>query len=294
MILSAPLLTKAQRCPRIFRHEQEEERGKWIPKALFDHSLKKGLLLLSQGRRAEESALEAETLFRELARKPGIESRDPWVLSGDYCAMLHTVLEALSRGPLPKLAQGPTVEFGGFGWEVGSFWTPTALERFVTIESYGEPAIYREIHGWGTFGDLASLPLPMNLHFIEIGVQKGSHRLSPWAMAYKHDGIQNYYRFRSRQGAPLKGKWTPTYYADKSRLQDPKVWVDLMEKDKLSLIHSISLEPLSEEARSLFRAQVSSEAVRLGSLSPDFRQIPMSRGACDFPTVCPWQFKCYS
>lgn len=293
MILSASDLTKFQRCARIPLLEKEG-RGRWIPKALFDVALRKGILLMSQGH--VSPALEAEAFFRQQARSPGVETtQDSWTLSGDYCAMLHTVLEGLSRISIPRLAEGPIVELESFSWRIGSFWTPLALERFVTVESYGEAAIYREIHGWGTSGDLAALPLPMNLHFIEIGLQKGPHRLSPWCMAYKHDGIQQYFRFKSRKGGPLKGKWSPTYFADKSRLQDPKRWVDLMENDKLSLIHSISLRSLESSARNLLQAQAASEASRLQGLSVlPLLEIPMSRGACDFPHVCPWQSTCYS
>jgi hypothetical protein len=102
--------------------------------------------------------------------------------------------------------------------------------------------------------------------------------------------VAGHFRFQRTRGA-LKGDWKPVWYSDSSS-QDPEKWVNLMESDKLTLIHEIECRALDEGARESFRWQVAAEATRLASLG-EWREIPMSRPACDFPYVCPWQHLCY-
>lgn len=285
MILDSTTLTKAQKCPRIYINEQTESRGKWEPKALFDSCLRAGI---------GTNALSAEATFRKNATKPGLMTKhDPWTLSGDYCAMLHTILEKLSRMGLPPMVNyAPQVEFGDVIWQPLSALADGGLIRFVTVERFDETALWRELHGWGVFGDMAATGLPMDLYFIEIGSIHNGRRHSPWCRSFKHPAVQNYFRFKPKEGSKLKGGWIPHWYADTAR-QDPRIWVDLMEKDQVDLIHRRTIEPLKPAAKRLFQYQLGTEAQRLKDLPKDFREAPMHKANCDWPTLCPWQFKCY-
>ena len=295
MILDARSLTVAQLCPRRWKLESTEPRGRWHPKALFDAILRQAILDLSIGKSKESVTLQAQAKFRVIAKSPGLDTlADPWTIAGDYCACLETILEALSRQTLLPLQIGQAVKLDkNLDWRVSAFQDDSGeLHRWATVERVDADTLARELHSWHVFGDMGATGAPMTLHLIELGTMRAGRRHSPWCKIFKHPVVAGHFRFRARTGAKLAGAWKPVWYADSSS-QDPEKWVNLIESDKLTLIHHIPCKPLNERARESFKWQVRAEAKRLASLG-DWSEIPMSRPACDAPYVCPWQSRCFS
>lgn len=294
MILSAASLTTGQRCPRRFIFESDGSRGipRWHPRDLFGASLRQAVYELSNGQPADKVGMRAGIRYREAAREPGIDSAQPWVVAGDYTAALSTVTEAVSRLTLLTLKPGPLVTLSSSEWQVTAFQDESGeLHRWSVVERLDETSIWRELHSWYVYGDMAALDAPMTVHFVELGSFRDGRLRSPWCRAFAHPAIANHYRFQTKSGSSLQGKWSSLWFSEAKN--DPKVWVDLMEKDNLNLIHHKQIKPLSVEAVEKFTREVAFEANRLGSL-PSVNDLPIYRPACDSPVACPWQEKCYS
>ncbi len=301
MILSASSLSTAQRCPRRWRFEADPVANglpKWHPRDLFAATLRRAVFELSNGDSKAQVASRAITRYREAATRPGIEAADPWIVAGDYCAALTTTLEAICRLTLLALEPGPLIDIGRApdnvtAWQVASFLDQSGeLHRWAVLDRLDDDSLFRELHSWAVFGDMAAADAPMTLHVVELGSFRDGRLRSPWARTFKHPAIANHYRFQTKSGGSLAGKWSTVWYQDAK--QDPIKWVDLMAADNLSLISHHQLKQLSPNHISLFRTQALSEFNRLIQLPTDWSLIPMSRPACDFPSVCPWQDKCYA
>ena len=300
MTLNAADLTRLQRCARLPVLERSEKQARWHPKSLFDFILRNAILNRSRGNGA--AVIEQ---FLGQCKNPGLDTpRDPWTLAHDYTAMLQTIMEAVSREPLPVLHAMPPVEIPGQfhdrpGGSKGLLYQPLAcqddtgqLHRWATVHSLDEDSLSAELHSWYVSGDMLATGLPMQLHLIEIGHQRNGHVHSPWCRCYKHPAIAYRYAFQQRDGSKLQGGWKAMWYQD-SQDNDPKVWVNLMERDNVKLIHHKSLRQPGDKRRAEFLKHVGMEAERLSALPADVREIPMFRPACDKPFVCPWQWKCY-
>jgi hypothetical protein len=247
---------------------------------------------LSSGEPAERVGLRAITRFREAARDPGLDVPSPYVVAGDYCGALQTVLEAIGRLTLLTLAKGPLISLGPHSWQVVAFTDESGeLHRWSVVDALDESSLYRDLHSWHVAGDMAATDAPMTIHFVSIGSFRAGRLHSPWTRAWAHPAIANHYRFQARDGKKLKGDWRAVWFAEDR--QDAKVWVDLMERDNLSLISHHPLKQLSPENVERIREQITSEVNRLSTLGP-LPTIPLYRPACDFPTICPWQDKCYA
>ena len=284
----AAALTKLQRCPRRYKLETEYRVLRERPKTVFDRLLRAAIFNISNGADPEREAEEASTALLEQAARPGLDiSTDPYTLCRDLCAIFHNVCEAVSRLTLLTLGTPPTIE----GWTVSHPVDESGLlHRWITCEKWDIDAQYREYHGWPVFGDCAALATGMWLHVIEIGRQSKGHQHTAWCRAYKHPAIYNHYRFRSVDGTPLQGDWKPVWFQD-SKYNNSKDWVDLMEADKLDLIHHVLVKEPGPEHIAMFHRELSTESARAAALGP-WQEIPMHRPACDLPP-CPWQDVCY-
>jgi hypothetical protein len=221
---------------------------------------------------------------------------DPWTLAGDFCAMLQTVIEALSRQTLLTVKAGPTVTVAGIPWRLAAFVDETGeLHRWQTVNILDADALARELHSWYCFGDIAAAGVPMTLHIVEIGRQRVGHQVSPWCRAFKHPAIANHFRFQSKTGKRLEGGWKPIWFADGAD-NDPVIWVDLMEQDQLRLIHHIQAQQPDQGHIEAFRVQFAQEAESMAACQvQDPMSLPMSRPACDAPGApCPWQTCCFA
>jgi hypothetical protein len=293
MILSAPLLTNLQRCPRLAILNEGQAERRWYPKVLFDRCLRAGILSLSQGNgNATGFAVE---MFLKAAKSPGLDTgRDPFTIAQDYIAMLQTILEAISRETILALKPGPSIIIDtDLIWTCVCFQDDTGtLHRWATIDKIEEPAPSSELHSWYVSGDMLAARVPMVLHLIEIGNQRHGHQHTPWCKAYKHPAVAGRFAFQKQDGRPLQGDWKPVWFQD-STANNAKDWVDMMERDNVRLIRHLQLKQASEKLCARNVEHVRQEAARLEALPEDYRELPIFRPACDKPYACQWQWKCY-
>lgn len=289
MILSAESLSRFQSCPRRYALEREYRVPKWRPKALLDTILRQAILALSNGGDVSTITDEATASYLEAAARPGIDSlSDPYTLARDHCAILSTVLEALSRVAL--LAIAPPEMIGE--WQLSAFVDESGLlHRWVTVDKWDDDAKFREWHSWATYGDCCAAEVGMALHVIEIGQQRRGHQQTPWARAYKHPAIQNRYRFQKVEGGALQGDWKPVWFQDSDK-NTAKAWVSLMEQDNVNLIHHLNIREPKPEDVEQFHREIASEAASMARVA-EWRAETMRRVSCDLPYPCPWQPACY-
>lgn len=284
-MLSPSKLTTLQRCPRQYALEREYRLLRHRPKDLLQTLLRQAIFAISNGMLAAAAAAEASTRYLEAAARPGLDvTGDPFTIARDHCAIIQTVCEAISRLVLLSVVRTPPTT----AWEPAA-WSDESgtLHRWVVVEKWDDDARYRELHSWHVFGDCCATAHGMEIHAIEIGHYRKGHQHSPWCRAHKHPSIPNRSRFRKVDGTPLGPDWQPVWYQNSDK-NDPKIWVDLMEADRLELVHHLSVrEPLVEHVEQF-------HAVDVKTVEPGpWRSIGLSRPACDFPIVCPWQPVCY-
>jgi hypothetical protein len=294
MILSAPLLTTLQRCERRLSLEKGYRVLRVRPKELFDRLLRDAVFAVSNGASAHDAAESACTLYLEAAANPGLDIlSDPYTVAQDFCAILRTVLEAASREVLLALKPAGVIKIGDHHWHVQAFRDESGvLHRWTSVDRWDADAQYRELHSWHVFGDCAASGQGMWLHVVEIGRQSKGHQLTPWCRAFKHPVIAKHFRFRHVDGGPLEGGWKPVFYQDSAE-NDPKTWVDLMERDGVRALHHLQIRDPHPEHVKQFRADLPKLAARFGAVGKDWQSYPMERTACDIP-VCPWQPVCYA
>jgi len=291
MILTSHSLSSFQRCPRRYALEREFHVERWRPKVLLETLLRQGIFHLSNGGDVETLTEELCTRFLESAARPGLDiGGDPYCLARDMCAIISTVLEAVSRMVLLAVRPGQLVA-GNPDWQVTAWRDESGLlHRWICAERWDEDTKYQQLHSWSVFGDCAAAQLGMTLHVIEIGRYSRGHQLSPWCRAYRHPAILGKYRFRKVDGTPLESSWIPVWFQDSDK-NEASTWVDLMQADKLELIHHLNIrEPLQEHVEQ-FRREIAVEARRIEALGT-WRDEPMRRTSCDLP-MCPWQPVCY-
>lgn len=294
MILSAPLLTTLQRCERRFRFESTHKVQRIRPKELFDRLLREAVFAISSGAKTHEVAESACTVFLETAARPGLDIlSNPYTLSQDYCAMLRTVIEHISREALLKLGRAGVVTVGEHAWAIQSFRDESGLlHRWTSVEKWDADAQYRELHSWHVYGDCAASGQGMWLHVVEIGRHSKGHQLSPWCRCFKHPAIARHFRFRHLDGTPLEGAWKPVFYQDSDH-QDAKVWVDLMQRDCVTALHHLQIRDPHPEHVQQFRNDLPKIVSQLQSVDQDWTAVPMRRTSCDIPP-CPFQPVCYA
>lgn len=294
-----------QRCPRRFLLESRLRVLRWTPRALFVSCMRQAIFELSAGADVEAVRKEARTRFLMTAREPGLDilHGDPYTVAHDWCAMMDTILTALSRLVLLVLHERAPIELApGLAWR---FTSPVddsgTFHRWVFADALDDDRRSAEFHAWQTFADMALAPAPLVLHVVEIGTSRKDRRVSPWLRAYRHEMFPSRIRFRHRNGTPMKGEgWKAVYLPDMPEMT-PAAWVDAMQADGVTsgLIHHLPLrEPTAEQAAAA-RAQIIAEAERaraltLASATQDAFALPMSRASCDGFVPCPWQTACYS
>ena len=294
MILSAPLLTTLDRCERRFRLESTHRVLRVRPKELFDTLLRECVLSVSNGAAAHEAAELACTRFLETAANPGLEIlSDPYTLAQDYCSMLRTVMEAISRQVLLVVQKAGVITIAEHGWDVQAFRDESGvLHRWTSVDRWDDDAKYRELHSWHVFGDCVATGQGMWLHVVEIGRHSKGHQNSAWCRCFKHPAIAKHFRFRHTDGSALVGNWKPTWMQDLNDT-DPKTWVDMMEADSILPLHHLQIRDPHVEHVKEFRKQLPGYCQKIGNILPAWADVPMRRTSCDIPP-CPWQHACYA
>lgn len=299
VILSARLLTTFQRCRRQYALEREYSTVRRRPRSLFEQLLRRMVFIISNGGSHEEAASEACADFMEAAASPGLDTpHDPYTLARDYVAIIQTVAEALSRTVLLTVQPAKPVLIGEWDeheWKPDCFVDESGtLHRWVVVDKWTEDAKWRELQGWGVFGDCAALAAPMDLHVVEIGQTRGGHQHCHWCRAYKHPAILGRTAFQKRDGTPLEKSWKPIWYQDSVR-NAPGSWVDQMQRDEVEMFRHVAIKAPGDEVVERFRRDmevVSGEILR--SLGSKWEDQVMERVSCNTPYVCPWQPVCYT
>jgi hypothetical protein len=304
MILSASSIIDLQACARRPVLSADWEILKFRPKRLLDACLRQGIMRITQGEDAAAVAAAMRAEFVQAAANPGMDTRrgdDPYRIAMDLCAMLETILRAAARMGLPALTESPVVRLNSATeWSPLAFAAADGLHRIITIDRWTEEDLARELHSWYVVGDMAATELPLTIHVIEIGQSRNGRRASPWARGWRHPTMRNAkrIRFAHKDGTTFKG-WIPVYLADERDL-DPAEWVDAMFTEGVAQAawRTIPIAmPSAEQAAETVR-QILAEAARMSVLiserrSCGWRELPMSRAACDGMTPCGWQGACY-
>jgi hypothetical protein len=306
LTIDAATIAEYQSCRRRFVLSHDYRPIKWRPKSLFDACLRAGIQMLSTGADAASVATDATSRFMQTAANPGMDMRgNPYIVAKDYCAMLETVLRAIERTRPAKMSELPPTRFNSqVSWRFLSHADDTGtLHRWVTVSSWGEDDIARELHGWHVFGDMVMARAPMVLHVIEIGqIRTGrgiARRASLWARAWRHPTMASLrIRFRRNDGEGFQG-WQPYYLADHADA-DPAEWVDAMWKENAAqpLMHDINVRLPGAEVIEDTQRQILWEATGMREMARDrgsstWMALPMSRASCDGMIPCPFQAACY-
>lgn len=262
-------LQEWQRCHRLPQLRKNYDPIRLGPRTAFDRVFQKSL---REGLSPETAAVE----FLEIAANRGLDTaEDPFRLAQDYAATLQTALTKI-RVSYP----GPFL-------------------RWVVTRNLPQNVLYREIHSWETVVPMASDPgKSAKLAFLLLGSEGHGHLHSSWCRVYKHPAIAQRYKFQlvNPDGTtePLRGKeWKPVWYQD-LKSQTPQGWVEMMDADRICPIHIVELKPFSaQKAKEVLRDY---HMASIDFLNSDawWEELPMTRGACDFPSQCPYQGLCYT
>jgi len=308
LTLDANVLSDWQACRRRSLLAADWRPLRWRPKSLLDACLRRGILELSSARPrpVAEIASDAKSTLLQTAASPGLDVDDgtnPYKIAKDLCAMLDTILHAISRMTLLVLADAPPVPLSSI-----LTWRPTSpvdesgvLHRWITVDRWDHPHLVRELHSWRTFGDIAILRAPLTLHVIVIGQNRDGRRASSWARGWRHAAMPNTkIHFRKKDGTAFNGTWKPVYFADDINA-DADAWVDQMLAEGAvgELIQHVPIAVPAESVCLDTVRQLMYEGVRIrdahADAAVDWSGWPMSRAACDgLAGPCPFQYLCYS
>jgi hypothetical protein len=297
--VDAASLTDFQACKRRFILNSEWRLARWRPKLLFDVLLRRGILQLTKQVEVEKVAADAKAVFLERATNPGLDiiGRDPYQASKGWVSLLESVLHGISRTVLPVLHDPPvakltsTIDWRFLSWADDS----GTLHRWVTVESWDEDAISRELHSWRTFGDLVMSGCPMVLHAIVLGQNRNGRFLSPWTRTYVHPAMP---ALRWRWTKPEDTSWKPVQLLDQNRL-DVSEWIDQAWSQGAiqPLLQDQQVELPAESVCRDTKYQMSREASDMAKLIEErtsYLAEPMSRGSCDIYVPCSFQPVCHS
>jgi hypothetical protein len=230
----------------------------------------------------------------ETAANPGLDTQsDPFTVARSLCSCLKTVLARIHACKVPRLEPLPSIILSNdMKWSCSALFDGKQLHHWTVVDHLNDLVLARELHSWWVTGDCAVSGLPMTLHVVEIGRQSQSGRFnSAWCRCWAHPIVINRHAFQQKDGKPLQGKWKPVYFEDGRN--DPQTWIELMERDRVQLLKTVSVKQLSVEQANQVKKEIVVEAKRMEEISGKYwRDEPMRRTACDLP-VCGWQGLCY-
>jgi len=294
--IDAAILTDKQSCLRKVNLSQSWRLSRFRPKTLFDMLLRRGILQLSASKPIEQVASEARAAFLEKAAEPGLDliGRDPYQAAKGWISLLEAVLYGLARTQIPVLHDPlPAKLTGSTDWKFLSWADDSGqLHRWVTVDQLEQNTIFKEMHSWRTFGDLVMARTPMVLHFIVIGQQKELGKFSSaWCRTWQFPNFKNRYWLWNK---PEQSGWKAVYRIDTDWTAEE--WIDKAWEQKAiaPLLEDILVEEPPEHVRLDTLRQIAEEAVATKqTLAEDWRQLPMSRGACDLFLPCAYQNVCF-
>lgn len=295
MLLWHKPVTSIQRCKRRYALENEWKVRRWHVKDLFHKVWREAIIGISNGADAAQAADEACTKFLEACADPGIDTlADPYILARDFCAILSTSLEAVSRMVLLSMKLPDKCAVGEHIWQPMAMADESGnLHLWIAVERWDIDTKFRVLHSWEVFGDCCAARSGMSLHVIEIGRQSKGHQHTPWARVFAHPSLHNIHKFQKQDGGRLEQSWKTKWYQDSDR-NNAKDWVDMMLTDNVAMFHHLEVKEPSEETFRQFRIDMAYESGKMmEALRNTYLNYPMERPQCDLPP-CPFQEVCYA
>jgi hypothetical protein len=302
MSFPASGLTDLQTCPRRFLLSREFHPRRWRPKLLLDACLRKAILDMSSGLTVEEASGDAMSRFLQTSANPGIDVLgNPYYVAKEWSVLLGVLVHAMQRVGIPnKLSEGSTVDIGDqVPWKLTALMDDSGiLHRYITLDRWTKQRVDRELHSWFVAGDIAASARKLVLHVIEIGSVRDGHRSSVWVRGWRHPKMfAHQLRFKKKMPTGDFSGWLPVRLASmgRSMYMDLSEWVDRIWKDQAGeeLIHSLEIQVPSEKERTQVLRDMREEYRRGKSLSGSWKDVPMSRAACDDLVPCPYKLVCY-
>lgn len=297
MISDSGFISDLQSCQRKFLLARDYMPSRWRPKSLFDRYLRMAVLASP----SDDLHSNVKTAFLERCANPGLNVRGgSYAIAKEWATLLEVIVYSLPRMGLPEFRLGPIIALNSAtAWKVSSLVDSVGrLHRFVTLERWNAMAVTRETHSWRTVGDAAVSGMPMVIHAIDIGRMKGDQRISDWTRGWHHPRFPNFrVRFRHRDGSSFKG-WKPVRLAE-SRI-DVEMWADTLWNEGAArlMLHTLEIESPTEAQRLSVIQDILMEVARGKKLIEDsgsipWSALPMTRGACDGMSPCPFLDVCY-
>jgi hypothetical protein len=300
MILDAHAMTTWQSCQRRHALEADWRVIRWRPSHLFANLLRRAIFSLSNAGDWESLAADAKASFLQTAANPGLDlppGANPYTIARTWSGMFDTILASVAKTPLLTVRESPAIALSpSVTWQPRSWRDESGqLHRWLTIDDWDESAFAREMHSWRTIGDIAATRSPMMIHVIEIGRATAGGRSCPWSRAWRHPGLRTLpYRFRKPTGGELSSGWLPYHYNDTR--DDAMEWAGRLvaEGEYERATHHLMMEsPTDAQASAVVRDVLVESLAMRNSAERSWRDIPMSRGACDAWTPCPYLPACY-
>jgi len=301
MELDAASIDAYQRCRRRHVLAADWRYARWRPRSLFASCLRHAAAALAAGTPSDAVATDAVTEFMTAAADPGLDvlGVDPYRVARDWTAMLETVVLTLGMVGVGRCENVPTASLmPNLTWRFGSQRAADGtLARWVVTDRWDEAALTRELHSWWTMGDVAVARRPMRLRVVELGQSRQGRHTGAWSRAWRHPGLRHLpLRFRLATGKPPKD-WKPVWLADLSDV-DAADWAEQAWREGATrdLLHEVEVRvPSDATCEDTVRQMVAVAGEMVALAGADWREQPMSRGACDGPFVpCPFAAACYT
>jgi hypothetical protein len=300
MLINGHSISLWQKCKRRYQLEHQYRYLLWHPNTLFSATMRNAIMALSSGVEKQLVTMNAVNTFLQNVKQPGllrVEGVNTYKLAMDYAAMIKTQIEYLSWVTLLTLKKPAKFAYSAdFSWMFLSQADDSGvLHRWRFVDYINDDTITTETHSYELFADLALSGMPMTLHMVSIGRRDHDHHVSPWCKAYKSPAM-NMYKFQKKSGNGLSDNWKPIYFADDIDM-DASTWVSQMLEDNIidNLVQHINItEPSSVHVLNLKRDLNYELMDILQNYTIPWFELPMSRGACDSPYICPHQPLCFS
>ena len=290
LLLSAPLYTTFDSCPRRYALESTHETLSISPIGLLYAGVEGGLV-------APEPCSGSIDACRAVTAVKDVDSGQLAAISAvrHIGFMAEVVALALVRrfGRFRRLAPE---SFGKHQWQSNLFESKHGLHRILLMSSLDDDALRGYAHGWGTLGELAALQRDVTLTAVVVGPQRGGRRHSHWTRCFQHPVQKSALRFARRKGGKASGftdQWREVWR--EATDISAATWVDRMEADDV-------LDDLIRTHLVPYRA----EDYRIEQAKRDMLKIlpqmerasvddPMRRTSCDSVFgPCSWSAYCWA
>lgn len=294
----AAAITDWQTCERKWSIGRKWMMRRWRPKHLADTLLRRGIVAIAAKEDPVKVALAARRRLLEIAVDPGFDMvADPYKVAHDWAAVVEIILRYQAHVAIPLLYE-PAVytdaaEKRKSDWKFNSWADESGqLHRWLTVDHWDDEALHREAHSWRTIGDIAAARQSMMLHVFDVGQSHGGRHSSTWTRAYRHPVMTS---LRPRFAKPQGSTYKPFYFVDQTEYSAAE-WIAMARSERAfdSVSHVQIIDCPPDEVCQEVEKQITAIEGQMAAVAQvPWRQLPMSRGACDLFFPCPYQNICY-